>query len=160
MDEEPTAVKPPEDAKADDDVAPKKRRGRPPGSKNRTSYKKIEDSLNEYIGGFALVFAMAGDQHCAAVIAQGGPNLAKAWAEVARQNEGVMRVLEKMMQGGAWGGVIISTLGIALPIMEHHHLLPAGIPNPFASPDVPEEETPEVKPEENGNNIGGGFGPQ
>lgn len=161
----PQAVAPPEpEKKAEpEDSAPKKRRGRPPGSKNQTSVKKIEDALNEYIAGIAMMFALANDQHCAAVVAQGGPRLAQAWAEVAKQNPAVYRVLERMMQGGAWGGVIISTLAIALPIMEHHNVLPAGLPNPFASPVAVEEEAPPMTPAEQaareGENIGGGFGP-
>lgn len=106
----------------------------------------LEARLGELIGGFALPFAAMGDMHCAGVIAQRGPALAGAWAELAQQNAAVKRVLERMLSGGAWGGVIVSTLAIAVPMAQHHGIYDG--PDPFAMFFGPSEiQVPDYPPE-------------
>lgn len=101
---------------------------RPPG----TATKSLERRLTDFFAAFALPFAMSGDTHCATVIAQGAPRLAEAWGTLARESPAVKRVLDRMLEGGAWGGVIVSTLMIAIPVADHHGLYPKGLPNPFS----------------------------
>lgn len=129
----PKPVVPPDDAQAATDEPTPKRRGRPPGSTNRRANTAvIERTMNELFGGISMAFALGGDQHCARVMANGGPQMARAWAELAAVNPGVRAILLKMNQGSAWGGVFISTTMVGLPIAQHHGLYPASAPNPWA----------------------------
>lgn len=93
--------------------------------------KTIERRLEELIASFALGFAMMGDDYCANVVAHGAPHLAQAWANLAKESPAVRAVIERLLRGGAWGGVVISTLAIALPIAQHHNIYPQRMPNPF-----------------------------
>lgn len=121
----------PPNVKGDD--APK-RRGRPPGSISQKTVDKIEESINEFLAMPAMAFAMVGDNYCAWVLTgfyddeahTPGPGRAWAhsWAQLAKQSPQVRKVLMKMIEGGAWGGVIASTMGVALPIALHHGALP------------------------------------
>lgn len=94
----------------------------------------MERKLEDFFTYFSLPFAAVGDIYCAEVIAAGAPQLAEAWAALAKENANVKRVLDKMMQGGAWGGVVVSTAAVVIPIAGHHGLLPASLQF-FASGD-------------------------
>lgn len=113
-------VDPPADAE-------KPKRGRPKGSVSQKTVDKIEDSINEFLAIPGMMFAAAGDQQCAWIlIGENSPGRAWAssWAVLAKESPQVRQVLTKMMQGGAWGGVIASTVMVAMPIMAHHGMLP------------------------------------
>jgi hypothetical protein len=114
---------------------------------------QLETKLGEFFGAFSLVFAAAGDDYCAWVVASRSPQLASAWADLAKQNPAVKRVLEGLVEGSAWGGVIISSLAIALPIAKHHGLWRG--PDPFS---MLMPAPPEVAAKMNGNNNGNGNG--
>lgn len=106
--------------------------GRPKGSTTKAPPKsvgKIEETLNSYIAGLAMAAAASGDDVSAVVLTIRGPGLASAWAELARINPGVRRALERLTTGGAWSGVIMSTLAVAMPIAEAKGVLPPNVPN-------------------------------
>lgn len=108
-----------------------KRGGGPAAAANRPPRSgSLEAKLGELFGSFSLIFAASGDQYCAEIVALRSPALAQSWAELARQNASVKRVLESLVEGSAWGGVIFSTLGIAIPIAKHHGLYRG--PDPFS----------------------------
>lgn len=130
----PKAKTPPRTAKKE---GAKPRAGRPVGSTNKSAVKGIEETLNDALGMAAMAVMASGNFEGAAIIGARGPKLAAAWAELARVNPNVRRVLEKMMKGGAWGSVVISTASIALPLAQTYNVLPQGVPNPFAL--TPEE---------------------
>lgn len=135
------------------DTAPKRPpRKRPPSSNgdNReprppTGTPQLERRLDDFFSMLALPFAAAGDQHCAGIIARGAPGMAEAWSALARDNAGVRRVLEQLLSGGAWGGVIVSTLAVALPVAAHHTSLPLSIPGLAGPPPPPDEPTGEPR---------------
>lgn len=78
----------------------------------------------------SLAFAAAGDLYCAELWAARSDMLASSWYELSKQNASVRRVLEQLVEGSAWGGVIMSTLAITLPIAKHHGIYRG--PDPFA----------------------------
>jgi hypothetical protein len=53
-------------------------------------------------------------------IAANSHNMARAWSNLAAQNERVRRALEWMMAGGAWGEVFWATSPVLLGIMANH----------------------------------------
>jgi hypothetical protein len=79
-----------------------------------------------------MMFVMKGDAYCGMVLAQRGPALVTSWIELAKVNDGVKRVLDRMSSGGAWSGVIMSTSAIAIPMAQHHGMYPEDWPNPWA----------------------------
>ena len=126
----PTAATPPAgDDKTKSSPRDKKPTGRPAGRANASSVAKIEEGLTDLFSGFALAAQFQGNDVAYVILTSRGPKVAAAWAELARQNASVRRVLERLMTGGAWGGVIVSTLSMALPLAESYG---AHVPHPFA----------------------------
>lgn len=113
------------------------------GAKPRTTRTPaLEAKLQQFCAMPALAFAAAGDQYCAEVWSARSDMLAASWYELSKQNAGVRRVLEQLVEGSAWGGVVMSTLAISLPIAKHHGLYRG--PDPFANflPGPPAPPTP------------------
>lgn len=96
-----------------------------------------------------MIMAM-GDEYCATVVASQAESLAEAYDRLAKVNPQVRAVLERMMEGSAWGAVITTTAATALPILFHHGLYPKKLPPPFTfglGPQPPPSD--EVKNAEN-----------
>lgn len=110
----------------------KKPTGRPAGRANASSVVNIENAMNEFFAAVSMGFQFAGDDVMAVIFASRGPKVAEAWAELARINPGVRKVIEKMLTGSAWSGVAISSLSIAMPVAERYGVFPDNLPNPFA----------------------------
>jgi len=164
---EPKADKPPFIPKAEKRT---KESPDPPGSPHNV----IQRKLTNFFVSMALPFAAAGDEHCAKLLANRGPVVAEAWANLANESPAVKRVLESMLKGGAWAGAISTTLTVVVPIAAHH-----GAPLPdFISPVImgmsPEEKKekadsepfvaerrppPTPPPSPTGRNGGGAPGP-
>ena len=126
-DRAPKVVKPP--PKRDDKPPPSSNGpGRPKGTANRGTVANIENTITEFLNGVALAFSFQGNDVCAVVFTHRGPKVAAAWAELARQNPNVRKTLERLMQGGAWGGVAISTISLLMPIGQYYEVIPANIP--------------------------------
>lgn len=101
----------------------------PPRAETRTPRKgSLESRLNEFLGAASIPFAVAGDNYSAQIVAARSPALAKSLAELANENAAVKRVLNRIMEGSAWGGVAIASLSIILPICQHHGLIPGTDP--------------------------------
>lgn len=73
----------------------------------------------------------------AMIISMNSRQVAEAWAKVAEQDERVRRILETMISGGTWGGVVIAMLPMLLGILANHGLMPIG---PFAPKPAIQEE--------------------
>lgn len=95
----------------------------------------LEDRLVEFFGkanetddGFFYYDGIAGlvslvHQGDGMLIAAHGPNMAKAWADLADESPKVRQVLEMLMTGGAWGGVLMAMTPVVMGIMANHGLL-------------------------------------
>lgn len=91
------------------------------------SSRKLQQSLEELFTAPALIYAATGDQWAAEFVKDRGPVLAEAWANLAQESPAVKRVLERITQGTAWGGVIAATGMTVIPLVAHHGLLPPQI---------------------------------
>jgi len=124
-----------------DDISPPK--DEPPSLPPKAPGKPhnvIQRKLENFIVGMALPFAAAGDAHCAGILAQRGPIVAEAWANLANESPAAKRILENLLKGGALAGAISTTVVTVVPIAVHH-----GLPIPdFVSPVIfglsPKEE--------------------
>jgi len=74
------------------------------------------------IPGIAQVVSMY-DVFDGQIIETYSPGMAKAWAELARVNPGVRRVLMGLTYGGAYRGVLAASLPPLLAILAHHGAL-------------------------------------
>lgn len=75
------------------------------------------------IPGIAQVIGMY-DQFDGMIIASYAPGMARAWAQLAAENDNVRRMLIFVTYGGAWRGVMVATAPPLLAIAAHHSLLP------------------------------------
>jgi transcriptional regulator with XRE-family HTH domain len=75
------------------------------------------------IPGLAQMVGMV-DEFDGQIIRTYAPGMARAWADLARVNPTVRRVLMGLTFGGAYRGVIAATLPATLAIMAHHGMLP------------------------------------
>src|SRR5665647_961315 len=100
------------------DGAPKKRRGRPPGSKNKTSGKSTDTALKEglesyvgLIGSGLTMFPRTRDDGL--IVLAGGDKWVEATMTLAKSDPRIRRALDLALTGGAWGGFIVATASIA-----------------------------------------------
>jgi hypothetical protein len=98
---------------------------------------KLQKSLEELFAAPALVYSLAGDEWAAQFVSGHAPALAEAWYKLAQENVAVRRILERITTGTAWGGVIVSTGMVVLPLAAHHGILPSPAAAFFQSEDDP-----------------------
>ena len=148
-DEKPdfTSVKPPSEKKGESTAKkPAADKSTPKPAPRRTRKPTLESELQDVFSTISVAILATGDMYCAEVVATQAEPLAKAWAELAQKHEGVRRVLERMMQGSAWSGVIIATSATVIPIAAHHGAWPKGFPMPFSfGIGPPPPPSPEVQ---------------
>lgn len=99
------------------------------------------------IPGVAQFVGMA-DEFDGQMIRIYAPGMARAWAQLARENETVRKVLYGLTYGGAWRGVAAATLPLCMALAAHHGLLPLGggphrtVEGQARQPEPPPEATP------------------
>lgn len=120
---------------------------KPPPRRRPPREKPLKVQLEDLFGGMSLMVMASGDEYCANVIATQAEPLAIAWSELATKNPRVEMILRSILEGSAWGNVIVITAATVIPIAAHHGLYPAGFPMPFSfglgpppSPEVDQEQ--------------------
>lgn len=105
-----------------------------PGSTSTASGKptKFHRELAEFMSLPALAFELKGDIYPAYVWNTRITKHAYAWGDLAEKNPALKRKLQKMMEGGAYGALVMTGLGVAVPILAYYGLYPRGMINPFA----------------------------
>src|SRR5436190_14069388 len=88
----------------------------------------LQRRLEEFFAAPAAVYAAVGHQYPAQIIAVRSPALAEDLYKLSQENPAVKRLLERLMEGGAWGGVVVSVASILLPILSYHGVDPLGDP--------------------------------
>lgn len=89
---------------------------------------KLQRRLEEFFAAPAAVYAAVGHQYPAQILTLRSPQLAEDLYLLAEESPPVKRVLTKMLEGGAWGGVIVSAASILIPILSYHGVVPIGDP--------------------------------
>lgn len=93
----------------------------------------LESRLAEVFASSALLPAMTGDTYSAFIIGTRSSKFAHDLAELAKVNPRIKRILESMLDGGAYGGVFFSGAALLLPILWSYGILPAPPIDPFAA---------------------------
>lgn len=100
--------------------------------------------IEAQIPGIAQIVGMY-DEFDGHIIETYSPGMAKAWAELARVNPGVRRILMGLTYGGAYRGVMAASLPPIIAILAHHGAIPNfGGPGRVveAAPPPPAEDGP------------------
>lgn len=93
------------------------------------------------IPGIAQIVGMY-DEFDGQIIQTYAPGMAKAWAELARVNPGVRRILNGLTYGGAYRGVMAASLPPIIAILAHHGAIP-GFGGPGANAPVVDHPPPQ-----------------
>ena len=86
------------------------------------------------------------DEFDGMVIRTYAPGMAKAWADLARENATVRKILIGMTYGGAYRGVIAASLPPLMAIAVHHGAFGLGRPAPTVEHRQPPPPGPEEEP--------------
>jgi len=117
----PKTVSPPPPPRASFKPPPQRPRasGRPSSafSGKKQTGARIREGLLTYFTLGETALAATGDLLSAEVWHHGAPVCAEAWADLAAQNDAVNRALSKLIEGGAWGAAIGSSLCMLAPIV-------------------------------------------
>lgn len=129
-----TGTTPPESDSAPEPgpAAPKAREARPGGRK-----PALQKSLEELFATPALAYSFAGDAWAAELIATRTEAMAEAWYELGQKNAAVKRILNRLVEGSAWGGVLMSTAAVLVPLAQHHGIVPGVDPFALFYPPLP-----------------------
>lgn len=92
-------------------------------SGNWSRANEVENALSKYVDGIAFGIKMI---HPAdgEVIAVGGPAIAHELVELGRIDKTWRKTLERCAAPGKYGPLTLASLGVLLPIMVNHGLLP------------------------------------
>lgn len=102
----------------------------------KLTISEIREGLEAAAGMLVLAFMARNDEHCASAVLDGAPDLIDGWIWMAEKHPEVRRALEVLCGSGGYLAVITSTLGVALPIMQHHGMYPQGAPTPASLKSV------------------------
>lgn len=99
-----------------------KRRGLGLGAnrKRASGVRQLTKSDHDKIEGLYITLGfgvMLVNQPAAQVIAEQATPCADAWVNLARENDGVRRILLFMIEGGAWGAVFVAHLPIMFALL-------------------------------------------
>ena len=125
------------------DAAPKRGRGRPPKSdkpvdntdkpprrpntpppvKGWTRANEIENILFKYLQGISLAVSFVNDAD-GQIISQGSADLAHELVELGKVDKRMRSMLESIAAPGKYGGLMLASGAIIIPIAINHNLIP------------------------------------
>lgn len=160
--EAPQAV--PSAADKKPDTPPRKKRGRPKGSKNKnapskqapddgrkTETRRLAKKLEAFLKGPGFAFEAMGEQWPADHVDKAGKNLATALADAAEKNPQLKVRLEMLMEGGQTAQLAVAVIMYVAPLGIYFGMIPApdrirlmlqipyrqgGAPSPDIPPEV------------------------
>lgn len=107
--------------------APEPEKKKPTRRKPSSSKQSLERRLAKLIELIGTVTSGL-DSYDGAVIVDNAPKLASALVDLANESPRARRILEGLLEGGAWAGVgTVFVWEIATPIALHHRMLPEPI---------------------------------
>ena len=115
--------RPPKDKSATPDDKAPKRPATPPPVKGWTRAIEIENILFKYLQAISLgvTFLNADDGQ---IISQGAADLAHELVELGKVDKRMRGILESMAAPGKYGGLMLASGAIIIPIAMNHNLIP------------------------------------
>lgn len=98
------------------------------GERKRTpTVARLESRLHDFYAQFGLGLSMFGDPFAGTLIAKRSALLAESWADLAEHDAAVRKALERILEAGAWTGVIAAHASTILPILAVRGVFPENI---------------------------------
>jgi hypothetical protein len=121
-------------------------RARAPKTPASGRRRPLKTRTEEFIGSIALGVSVF-DFQDGAIIMESAEEMAEAWSNLADQNPRVKATMERVLTGGAWGGVIMTHGSVIVRIAQNHAL--------FGELTFPVGPGDRSRREENGRGAGG-----
>ncbi len=152
---EPGSTEAPKDELPKPDSPPRKAVTSKPATPTARA-SSLEKRLTEMYVSIGTMILVA-DPVCGLAVVQAAPDTAAALDTLAKENRAVKRALEKMLQGGAWGGVLMAHFPIVTTVLAHHNMLPAQAAEMLhVTPKAKAKPTLRTVPTEDGQGVGNG----
>lgn len=107
----------------DADSAPKRPNQKAPTNKNWSKAVEVEKALNTYLNTIGAGVSFVNENDGVAIL-NGSETLASELVELARNDRTYRTYLEWFTKPGKYGGVLIASGAIVIPILANHNLLP------------------------------------
>ena len=104
-----------------------------PPKQSRTARPPLKPALVNTLGVVSFGLMVFNQPADAMIVADHADHFAEAWAKLAQRNPKVDRILRSLTNATEYGEVIAATLGMAIPIMVNHGLLPDQFTAMFAA---------------------------
>lgn len=105
---------------------------------------KLKEQLAELYVTLGLVVVTPIDRLGGALLAANADDLAEQWIALAETNPAVKRTLQKLVEVGGWGGVIMAHGMIVLPVLANRGMFPDQVAGGAAAMTMMQH--PEVAP--------------
>lgn len=97
----------------------------------------LRQKLVELFTVLEMPFAVMGDEHCSGLIQARAPLLAAALEDAAKDNPVLRSWLERAVTGGSMLTCVVCALSIAVPVAQHHGIIPGSDPFAYFMPTSP-----------------------
>jgi hypothetical protein len=120
------------------DDAPKRGRGRPPGSKNKVGRPAKSTTVRKQ--SLDAMFAMMGvmltpfNAYDGAVILKNGGELSASLCKLADEDPRVAKMIDAMLTASTWSQVAMGFAAVGVPIMANHGMAPENLATIFKCP--------------------------
>lgn len=84
---------------------------------------EIENLLTQYVGGLAMGITLL-NKVDGSIIAEGGPAIVHELVELAKTDKQLRKYLEWLATPGKYAPLTIAVLGVAIPMLANHGLMP------------------------------------
>lgn len=153
-----TGVTPP--PKANADGAPKADAPPRPAKRAAPGAKQLHGQLVDLYVSIGTIAVTPIDPLAGALFVARSDELAQTWIDLAETNPKVKKALQKLVEAGGWGGVVIAHGMLLMPVLANRGLFPDHVAGPAAAMTV--LQNPEVGPlftherfrQPNGNGAG------
>lgn len=108
----------------------KARDGSPPDTPPRTAKRaapgarKLHEQLTELYVSIGTIAITPLDPLAGALFVARSDELAQTWVDLAETNPAVKRALQKLVEAGGWGGVVIAHGMLLFPVLANRGLFP------------------------------------
>lgn len=85
---------------------------------------KLREQLTDLYVSIGTMVVTPLDRLAGTLMIASAPDLAQTWVDLAETNPAVKRALQKMVEAGGWGGVVIAHGMLLMPVLANRGLFP------------------------------------
>lgn len=126
-------VTPPDTADEEQKAAPQSQR---PSRKKGPGMGKLKEQVAELYATLGMMVVTPIDPLAGHLVAANADDLAEQWVALAETNPTVKKTLQKLVEAGGWGGVVMAHGMIILPVLVNRGAFPDHVAGPIAAATV------------------------